>query len=312
MSAFRTVLIRVLLWLAWLLPAGSAMAEAYVHIILSESGAAYQEVADSFRAGLNSRAAVKVWQLAELSPRQAEALSREDQLLVPIGLKATRFLAEHHAGAAAVLGLMVPKVSSEQIDWPAKLGRRKVAFVYVDQPVSRPLALIDALFPGSARVGVVVSQENAGLLKQLGAEAARHQLTLNAETVEQEAEVGPALRRVLADADVLLLLPDPVTINAANVQNVLLSSYRFRVPVVGFSSGLAKAGAVAVAYSSPAQIGRQGALLATRWTPDAGVLPPSQYAGEFSIAFNNYVARSLGVTLPDEMETRKRLGAQSE
>lgn len=288
------------------------MAETGIHLVLSEEGAAYQEVSGSFLAGVETRAAVKVWQLADFAPGQMEALTRENNLVVPIGLKATRYVAAHHAGQAAILGLMVPKVSAEQIQWPAKLSRRKIAFVYVDQPVTRPLSLIDAVFPDSTRVGVVVSEENAVLVKQLAAEASRRNLVVNAETVTREDEVGPALRRVLAESDVLLLLPDPVTINAANVQNVLLTSYRFHLPVVGFSKGLSKAGAVAVAYSSPAQIGRQGAQLAERWSAESGVLPPSQYAGEFSIAFNRYVARSLGLTLPDEAETRKRLGAQSE
>lgn len=305
-------LLRLFLALLCLPPAWAAWAEGGIHLILSESGAAYQEVADSFRASADAHAAIRVWPLAELGAGQVEALTRENNLVVPVGLKATRFVAEHHAGQAAVLGLMVPKVSAEQIPWPAKLSRRKVSFVYVDQPVTRSLSLIDAVFPASTRVGVVISEENAGLVKQLGAEAARRHLALNSETVAAEGEVGPALRRVLAESDVLLLLPDPITINAANVQNVLLTSYRFRLPVVGFSKGLSKAGAVAVAYSSPAQIARQGAQLAGRWSPEAGVLPPAQHAGEFSIAFNSYVARSLGLTLPDEAETRKRLGAQSE
>jgi ABC-type uncharacterized transport system substrate-binding protein len=87
-----------------------------------------------------------------------------------------------------------------------------------------------------------------------------------------------------------------------------MATYRQRVPVVGFSQGLSKAGAVASAYSSPAQIGRQGARMAARWL-DSGELPPPQAAAEFSIDFNRHVARSLGITLPDEDEIRRRLGA---
>jgi ABC-type uncharacterized transport system substrate-binding protein len=183
--------------------------------------------------------------------------------------------------------------------------------VYIDQPASRSLGLVEAAFPAARRVGLVVSPENAVVARLLAQEAARRNLKLNVETIDSAVDVAPALRRVLADSDVLLLAPDAIAINAGNAQNVLLTTYRFRVPVIGFSQGLAKAGAVASVYSSPAQIGRQGAVLATRFG-ETGELPPPQHASEFSIAFNTQVARSLGVVLPNEADIRHKLGAQSE
>jgi len=110
----------------------------------------------------------------------------------------------------------------------------------------------------------------------------------------------------------VLLLPDSLAFHAGNAQNVLLTIYRYRVPVLGFSQGLSKAGAVAAVYSTPAQIGRQGARMASRWKREGGDLPSSQHADEFSVAFNPYVARSLGVVLPDLGEVRRRLGADDE
>jgi len=120
------------------------------------------------------------------------------------------------------------------------------------------------------------------------------------------------LREILPEVDVLLLVPDGIAFHAGNARNVLLTTYRYRVPVVGFSQGLSKAGAVAAVYSSPEQIGRQGARMAMRWRPESGDLPPPQHADEFSISFNPYVARSLGIVLPDAAETGRKLGASVE
>lgn len=308
----RRRLIRSFLFLLLGLAAFPVWPDGIAHVILSESGGAYQEAAEAFRAGIGARRQVRIWNLTDLGAAQAQNLSRGGDLLVPVGVKATRYLADQHAGKAPVLALMLPKAAAERIHWPSTLGRGKTSFVYIDQPPSRTLALVEEAFPGARRVGLVVSDENQTNIKALNQEAAKRRLTLALETVAAAEDVAPALRRVLPDIDVLLLVPDTVAINSANAQNVLLTTYRYRVPVVGFSQGLAKAGAVAAVFSSPAQIGRQGAQMAVRWFADEGDLPPAQPAGEFSVAFNSRVARSLGVVMTEESEIRRKLGAQDE
>ena len=303
----RRLFLACLLWAM----ASPLFAEGVIHLILSDSGGAYQEAAEAFRSGVAQSQAVKVWALADLTATQVKNMTYTADLMVAVGVKATRFIAEHHAGQAAVLSLMLPRAVSEKMQWPASIGRKKISTVYIDQPPSRSLGLAEAAFPAARRIGLVVSAENSGTAKLLLQEATRRNLKLNIETVDLADDVAPALRRVLPESDVLLLVPDAIAINAANAQNVLLTTYRFRIPVIGFSPGLAKAGAVASVYSSPAQIGRQGAQMANRFV-DTGELSPPQHASEFSIAFNRHVARSLGVILPDEDEIRRKLGAQAE
>jgi putative ABC transport system substrate-binding protein len=294
------------------LAVASARAEITVHLILSESGPAYLESANAFSAGLSPRQNIKIWPLADISAVQLQNLSRSsEQLLVPVGVKAANFVAEHHLGQAPVLTLMIPRSVSEKLQWPGNLPRKKISAVYIDQPAGRSLALLKATFPAARRVGLVISPENAAVAKSLALEAGRRNLQLNVETVTTADAVSSALRRVLADSDVLLLVPDGIAINAGNAQNVLLTTYRFRIPVVGFSQGLSKAGAVASVYSSPAQIGQQGAQFAQRLI-ETGEFPPPQHANENSISFNLHVARSLGLVLPNEADIRLKLEAQGE
>ncbi len=303
---------------AWLLAfvlfgfLGLARADGVTHLILGDAGAAFEEAADAFVSGWRARAPVRRWRLEELTPAGLAELSRDSgDLLVPIGIRASRYVAEHHAGRAPVLALMTPRASAERLPWPTRAGPRWVAHVHIDQPPERSLDLLRAVFPEAKRIGLIVSAENAGVLRALSAEAGRRKLRLVSETIDAADKLAPALRRVLGDSDVLLLVPDSLAINAGNAQNVLLTTYRFRVPVIGFSQGLAKAGAVAAVYSSPAQIGRHGALLARQWM-ETGETPATQHAGDFSIAFNRHVARSLGVNLGDEDLIRRNLGARLE
>lgn len=304
-------LIRLLaLWCALVM--APAWGEGGVQLILSEPGGAYQDLLDAFRSTLGGRKPMRVWNLSDLGADQILAMSRGDDLLVPVGAKAARFLADYHAGRAPVLSLLLPRSSVEHLRWPAGLGKGRMSAVYIDQPPGRILNLIKTALPAASRVGMLVAEESQATARLMAQEAGRHRLTLLTEFVETAEDVAPALRRLLPQCDVLLLVPDSLVINAGNAQNVLLTTYRHRIPVVGFSQGLAKAGAVASAYSSPAQIGRQGAALALRWLVDGDDLPPTQAATEFSLAFNPRVARALGLALPDEAAARRQLGAQNE
>jgi ABC-type uncharacterized transport system substrate-binding protein len=102
---------------------------------------------------------------------------------------------------------------------------------------------------------------------------------------------------VLAEADVLLALPDTRVFNAGSLQNILITTYRQRVPLVAFSAAYVKAGATLALYASPAQAASQAAAMVRIFLGGRGLLPP-QSALEFSVALNERVARSLG--LPDD------------
>jgi putative ABC transport system substrate-binding protein len=295
---------------AWcVLHAVHAWADDMVYLVLTEPGGAYEEAAHAFLDGLGGDRDVQVWNMAELPPERVRTMTQGENLVVPIGLRATRYVAAHHAGHGAVLGLMVPRASAEDIRWPSALRERRLAFVFIDQPVERSLELIQALLPRRDRIGAIVSPDNLDILKALEAECARRGLTLNSRVVDDTDDVGPALRRVLGDSDVFLLLPDALVLGGAALQTLLIASYRLRVPVIGFSPGLVKSGAVAAVYSSPAQIGLQGGTLARRWRAGKG-LPPSLSPDRFSVDYNSYVARSLGLSLPPEQEVEQQLGAE--
>eukprot|EP01032_Pedospumella_encystans_P026470 gene26469-29906_t len=113
------------------------------------------------------------------------------------------------------------------------------------------------------------------------------------------------LKTVLDDADVLLAVADPQVYNSATISNILLATYRARVPVVAFSPAYVKAGALLALYSTPRQIGVQAGALA-RGVLQGGPVPASQYPQEFSVAVNEHVARSLGLTL-DEVALNERM-----
>lgn len=281
-----------------------------VALVLSERGQAYEELANAFAEVFGDRRALRILHLDGLDARAMQALEREVRLLVPVGIKATRMVAEHSSGQAAVMALMVPRSAFEAETWPASLSRRRLSAVYIDQPPGRSLSLIEKVLPKARQIGVIHSRQGLANIAALSQEAARRRMSLRVAEVPPSGEVAAGLRQVLPESDVLLLQPDALVINANNAQHVLLTTYRYRIPVIGFSQGLVKAGAVAAVYSTPAQIGAQGGRIARQWSLGEADLPPPRHCDEYAIALNQHVARSLGINLPHESEIRLQPGGE--
>ena len=105
----------------------------------------------------------------------------------------------------------------------------------------------------------------------------------------------------------LIATPDTAVFNSYTVQNVLLTAYRLRSPVVGFSAAYVRAGALLGLYSTPAQIGSEAGEAVLQVLRGAA-LPPVARPAHFEVAVNDTVARALGLALPpaDELAAALR------
>jgi ABC-type uncharacterized transport system substrate-binding protein len=120
--------------------------------------------------------------------------------------------------------------------------------------------------------------------------------------------MNAALQSLLLSSDVLLAIPDAEIYNASTIRNILLTTYRNKVPLVGFSPGYVKAGALCAVYSTPQQIAEQSAHMIKAFV-DAHALPAAQYAKQFEVSINEQVARSLGLNIKSAAEVSLEIGA---
>lgn len=177
-----------------------------------------------------------------------------------------------------------------------------VSAAYLDQPVDRYLVLIRRAMPRLSKVGVLVHESSHALRESLIKESREHGLSLIVGVVSTPDSLSKALRSVLDDAQVLLMLPDSIVSAPSAVQHMLMAAYRQRVPVVGYSPGLVKAGAAVGLYASPSQVGRQLAemlksgLIGLNGNQPAW--PEPRAADGFTVAVNEQVCRSLALDVP--------------
>jgi putative tryptophan/tyrosine transport system substrate-binding protein len=275
----------------------SAQAQTWsVVVVSSDKSAAYQEastalVAELERLGLASNDILQVT-AAELVA--SSALS--PRLYVSMGSEAAQTLMRL-APKAPVLFTLIPRMGFERL--LAEQGRRasaQLSAIYINQPLGRQLDLVRLALPQARRLGVLLGPESAVQLAQLEADARQRNFKLTVARVSVGESVFPGLKSVLEDSDLLMALADPQIYNSNSIQNILLSSFRARVPMAAFSPSYVRAGALVAVSSSPAQIGRQAAEIAES-VIKGKALPEPQYPREFSVNVNEQVARSLGLEL---------------
>lgn len=279
----------------------AAAAPPAIWVALSGEDGVYAETAAVLRAELEPKATLSVGMPATLLDGKAA----RPALIVTVGAAAfdvtTKWLEQRDASwhGVPVLATLLPRAAYEKAREECTIPGHAMSAVVLDQPPDRQMALIRRALPQMQRVAVLLGPQTRPLLGELGRAAAARGIQL-AATAEIGAPEGifPALRQATSDADILLALPDPLIYNSSTLQNILLTGYRARVPLVGYSAAFVKAGALLAVYSTPAQVARHAAEVVRGWLAGRG-LPPTQSPREFAVAANPRVAASLGLSLDD-------------
>lgn len=287
--------------LGWGQSAWAQAQGATVCLALSDSGGAYAEAAEVFRQELEKaprppQLVVAPWHELTTPPQ------RPPQLVVTLGVAAYRGVAEGSRpggpwARVPLLAGLLPR--SAFVPVPGR-SQQMASAVYLDQPVDRYLRLIDRALPGRRRVGVLWGPTSHPLRADLSKAAQVLGMRLVEATLPAQAEPGEvysALLKVLPEVDVLLGLPDPLVFNAQSLQNLLITTYRQRVPFFSYAASHVAAGATAALHVTPKQVGARLAALA-RTAVSGSLLPGAMASPDFEVALNAQVGRSLGLALP--------------
>jgi putative tryptophan/tyrosine transport system substrate-binding protein len=263
-----------------------ASTQPEVTIVLSEAGGAYAEFGNALDTLLTGRG-VSHRVIAPGGPIPASGL------VIAAGMQAAAAAAG--SSAPSVLNVMITEASQEKLlrDFPRRAGSQTFSTLYLDQPVKRQVRLIASMLPGKRSIGLLYSTPQKKI-ERMRREMNDHGLTLHELAVGPAHPLPDALQNILDSSEVLLALPDAAVYNNSTIRNILLAAYRRGVPLIGFSPGYVKAGALGAVYSTPGQIAAQAAGLIQQFGK-THVLPSAQYPHEFEVGVNEQVARSLGL-----------------
>ena len=187
------------------------LAETLVVMVSSESGTAYTTAIDvltqALEAGGTPRDAIAHWSVAEWRDKRHLAMPR---IYVALGTQAAAALAESQTGAP-VLAALLPRLSFERIlRQNGRKASKQLSAIFLDQPLSRQVALIRAALPQAKRVGVLWGPESKAKGPLLRSLAEINGLQLVEAEFKPETGGFPDLRPVLATSDVFLARPPSV------------------------------------------------------------------------------------------------------
>lgn len=277
----------------------------HVSLILSDGNSPYRLFSDTLKSSLlTSKAEVNVVESMVMEGGQQD-------LIIAVGMKAAVMATAQ--SSTPVLVAMIPEENYRELaeQRTSAEGKRMLSAIYLDQPLARRLDFMRATLPGKRRIGLLYSQ-GAGIdIDGLRREFERRGVALVDRQLGMSERLFPVLEALLVDSDVLFGIPDRAIYGGSNIRNIMLSSYRHNVPMVGISKAYVSAGALCAVFSTPEQLAAQTGDAVVAFAHDRQLAAP-QYPAEFSIELNLQVARSLGINLPTPEVIRARMSLNGE
>jgi putative ABC transport system substrate-binding protein len=301
----RTPLTIVLVLILSLAALASPAAAARVAVLLSAKVSEYEDALKGFRES-NPHQIAAVYDMDGDLDRGRKQLTEiaekiKPDLIFAVGVWALQAVVSRPPS--------VPVVYAMVLNPPSVLGAdaKNVTGASMNVPVEQPIRLFKQLGPQVKRIGVIFNRNRTGyLVRQAQAVAHEEGLELVTREVSSPKDVVAALESLQDGIDALWIVPDETTLSQAVVQQMLLFSYRKRIPLLGLSDRHAQMGALfALSFASGEDIGRQAGELAQailNGRAASGV--PYTNARKVFLTVNLKAAQKLGLEIPQVILTR--------
>lgn len=295
-------ILRALVFLLFLVPMARA---GGIALVLSQQGGPYAEFSAALQKSLDGSS----WNIAHTVTSESvdQPVPRTD-LIITAGAEALRQTLARNLNQP-VLATLLPRQTYEKVISDAGKQRQRVSAIYLDQPPNRQAAFLRHLLPEHKRVGILLSNETRHQYNQYKQAFSTNRYSLQSDESDGENTLVAALGTLLPRIDVLLAIPDSTIYKRDNIKPILVTSYRYQRPVVGFSASFVGAGALAAIYSTPSQIANQTAELIKS---NGANLAAAQGPEMFAISINRTVANALNLSIPDEASIRRAMIAERE
>lgn len=229
---------------------------------------------------------------------------KKTAIYIAVGPSALRSLLVKDVDGIAISLFTSSQAYKAILDSVPKPRSLAVTAIYAEPSPFDQMQLISGLYRKRINVAVLISDKTAYLQPLLSRAATQQGITLSVERVDAADNLNRVLNRV-EHASVILAIPDNSIYNVENIRNILITAYRRNQAVVGFSTALVKAGALASTFSDIDDILLQVGELIDDYA-GSGRLPEPQFPRYFNVVVNDSVARSLNLVIDDNVRRLSR------
>lgn len=282
-------------------------AEKHVLIVANAAAEPYTQVIAGFKkqlAELQLNATLTERVVSQLNGDNAklaaEITADKPDLIFTVGGEASELAAQSTTTIPIIATLILKN---------ALFKTANMTGVNLTYPWPTQLQWLKKFFPEQKRIAVLYNPaENTRTAQELKKEAEYAGLELTAITVETPKQLPYALEQLAKDIEVLLAIPDEVAMSPKTAKEVLLASFRNRVPLIGLSDNWVKSGALYALSWDYDDLGRQCGLQAQQLLNGAPVQKvPSETPRKIAYSINSKIAEHMNITVPENLLKNAKL-----
>jgi putative ABC transport system substrate-binding protein len=250
---------------------GASSARTKITILVSYNGAPFEKAVAGIKEYLAKQDTQVEYDVYALNGDAnkaklfvAQTKKSKPQLIIALGSLALDEAAREITDIPIVTGMVLRK---EQLE-----AHPNVSGVLLEIPIEQQLQWIQKLVPRAKNIGVLYNpDENGDLVKSAAKVALKMGLTLNAQEVASPKNIPQALKNITNSVDVLWGISDKTVLTPQTAKDILLFSFRNRIPFVGLSASWVKAGAYYALDRDYNDIGLQCGEMAYRILKGSGI-----------------------------------------
>lgn len=272
--------------------------------VMSGDGKIYQTFYSTLKDKLENKSQTNIT-LTQVSASEVNnKILNKYNLIISIGYKAATIVAKHNPKTTVIYSL-IPDDGPLLASIPCK--NKSCYKVFINQPVSRYIALFKIVFPYKNNLAFATTQANSHKSQQLKMAARLNGFIYNEIIIKQDSNIARTLTNKLNKNDILLALPDSAIYNSGNAKSIILSSYHKNVPIIAYSQSFAKAGALTSLFSSVDNIANKTANIANKIIQNGSQTEKEYYPDDFAIVINSAVAHSLNIDIDSEKTIKRKI-----
>lgn len=169
--------------------------------------------------------------------------------------------------------------------------QKSASAIFINQPLQRISSVLRRTLKYAQKASIVVSNQWTEDL-----DIKNTKIDLYIKYLSPSDSITQAFRDASKGSDFVIAVPDPNIYNQSNIKNILLTTYKAKTPLIGYSEALSRAGALISIYTPAEHLGKQAA----EWLIQ-GQRKTSSFPKYFKVKLNKKVAKSLNIKFKNEV-----------
>lgn len=271
---------------------------AHILVVASSNDEPYQQAILGFKEQVSAHATIKFTELTLGKTQISDAKEIEQikpDLIYALGGDATKW---------ASLGTSrIPIVATMVLKDDVFRKTANMTGVSLGYSLKIQFQWLKKFFPQQKTVAILFNpDENAAVVQSAKAISQQEELKLVAIPVDSPKELPYALEQLASNIEILFAIPDETVMSVNTAKEVLLTSFRNKVPLIGLSDNWVKSGAFYALSWDYKDLGHQCADLAQKLLGGASVqtIPP-EHPRKVAYTINAKIAEHMNLEIPEEL-----------